>query len=423
MFKIFISLIVLLSACGRPDVLSNDKGLSANANAKNVALLMSGSTESHIPKNIGLIKEVFSDQAAGYNFRIMEQQRVTDTQAVQFTKQAAAEVDAEGTLAIYFTSHGATDGSVQTFGKMLRFDRLANAIKEVRTTPLKRLVVIMQACYSGQNVNGTAAIGRDQQPFALASVDNSSIGGFITNPFAAYSKNQEVEDAAQLRSFTDQINSTNTRSAFSLAPGQPWFQQLLVMSASRAGEQSKYTPGVASHFTQAISKVFKKERANTQLTMFNFLNMVQKSFGSSTPQFRAIPEAQIMSEPVYQTMGQGTYTPNTNPVPNANPNAVQNIAIMVETTPGGPQLTVSAVTGMTNVSICEGDNKQCAAPTALKQSMPTYGTAANGSRKFFQQIVPLKNGTPYTFFGMDANGQLITQRTVMFKAKGVALAY
>jgi hypothetical protein len=225
-----------------------------------------------------------SDPQAGYNFTIVERQRVTAEQAVQTTAEAAKEVGEGGTLLWYFSSHGAPNGSLQTYSKMLKLKQITDAIKSARGgVPLKRLVVIVQACYSGQVVNGSAKI------------DNSSYSSTIDDDFMPDQFMGElVED--QSAAVIQKPMSYGGKDYAQIA------EQILVLSAASKSEMSMYS-GDGSHFTKALHKTFKSFASAPATNMKTFLESVQKNVRSSRPQYRAEPEDVILQETLHKTLG------------------------------------------------------------------------------------------------------------------------
>ncbi len=278
--------VMLLSGCDyyhTPP--AAQKGFAASGSSKNVAVLMSGSGEQHIPKNIAMIRDVMADPQAGYNFRIVERQKVTAEQAVQTTAEAAKEVGEGGTLLWYFSSHGAPNGSLQTYSRMLKLKQITDAIKSARAgVPLKRLVVIVQACYSGQIVNGSAKI--DNSSYSPMNDD----GRFMPDQFMG-----------ELMGDQDPNGPSNP----STYRGKDYAQiadQILVLSASSKSEMSQYS-GDGSHFTKALHKTFKGFATAPSTNMKIFLETVQKNVRSSRPQYRAEPEDVILQEPMHKALG------------------------------------------------------------------------------------------------------------------------
>lgn len=402
-----------LGACG-VQTAAEQKGFSATAGAKNIAVIMTGSHEQHIPKNAGMIREVMSEQA--YNFQIMEQQRVTAAQAIQLTANAAAQVDDNGTLLWYFSSHGATNGTLQTFGGMLSFDKVAAAIKTARNgRPLKRLVVIVQACYSGQIVNGSLAVGRTDYPLGATGL------GLMAKDTTA-GLEQDLRDDANLAAYTNQLlginNGTRSESAPLVATNPATgklAEQLLVMSAAARNEPSMYS-GDGSHFTKALYTTFKQMRSTPQITMQQFLARVQQNVSSSRPQFRAVPEALVLSEPLYTSMGSGSAVASTtNNV--AATTSVQNLALMVKGSGTATQIYVSAQPGTSKILVCEGTIAVCSQPAAQRAEIPSFGNTSTGNRTMFASNWTFKANTTYSVLAVDTAGKVLTSRSVQFKPR------
>lgn len=380
---VYPALIAVIPGCARelPDSLI--KGFSASSGSKNVAVLMSGSHEQHIPKNVRMIREVMSDPNGGYNFEIIERQKVTNEQAVQATMEAAKKVGPGGTLLWYFSSHGAPNGALRTFSRQLKLKQITEGIQQARGgVPLKRLVVIVQACFSGQIVNGSAAV--------------QISGTNLVSDDRPLSTDQYMK---QLFGHGEDFYFGNT----SLEPAPKYGQlaeQLIVMSASAKGQYSMYS-GDGSHFTKALYKTFKSYGTAHGTTMRTFLNAVQKNTRSSTPQFRAEPES-VLDEPLHNPAG-GTAPPSI-------------FLKLGNTNSGSSALFAAAKTSVDSLMYCLGELTLCSDYSAFKP-MIRINEPGNGMRVFgATEPLSLSHSTKLTVW---ADPQTVggPKRTVTLKRK------
>lgn len=378
-----LSFASLFQGCASGTETALEKGFSANSRSKNVAVLMSGSHEQHIPKNVGMIREVLSDPGAGYNFTIVERQKVTNEQAVETTMEAAKQVGDGGTLLWYFSSHGAPNGALRTFSRQLKLKQITDGIIAARGgVPLKRLVVIVQACFSGQIVNGSAAIQR-------------STGGPVSDD-GTFMPNQYM---TQLFNDNEAVDITNSDSNYSPKYGQ-LAEQLLVMSASAKSQYSMYS-GDGSHFTKALYKTFKTFGNSHGTTMRTFLEAVQKNVRSSKPQYRAEPESLILDEPLH------------NPTSDSPSNAIY--LKLGDSNPERPVIFAAVNSDVQTMGYCLGGREECSSQSSFL-SMNPVSNLSNGMRIFSTtQQINLINAMKITFAATPETAGL--KRTITLKRR------
>ena len=137
---------------------SSVKGLSASANAENVALLMTayGHTPgygSYFETDMEQFRALVTDPTGNYRFKTMIGQRVGHNQMLANIRSAASQVSADGTLLLFITAHGSTGGQIQPDDQRyttLGYADILQAIRDGRNgQPFRRFVFFVSACYSG----------------------------------------------------------------------------------------------------------------------------------------------------------------------------------------------------------------------------------------------------------------------------------
>ncbi len=182
-----IASFVLFFGCGTQNSNSALKGLGASENGKNIAVLFGSpdwreadddpDSTIHIPAGPGLpgvatdireMSKLISDTRYNFHFATASNDRARVRDILQLTGEKVADADS---LLWFFTGHG---GSGFMFAEVegedddgsYTFAQVAAAIKKARgDRPLKRLVVLIDACHSGVFVNGDQPIV-DQQKWA-----------------------------------------------------------------------------------------------------------------------------------------------------------------------------------------------------------------------------------------------------------------
>lgn len=155
--------LALSAGCNRKQANSSMKELTGDPSAPNIALLFSDDSDLVGPEyDITNFSAFLRSVNHQYRFGVHEGRKASKATILDATSQALQRVGQNGTLLWYFSGHGVADrgGAVVTAGgSYLYYSELSNAIARVRQTPVKRLILLVDACFSG------TAVG-DQSPFA-----------------------------------------------------------------------------------------------------------------------------------------------------------------------------------------------------------------------------------------------------------------
>ena len=266
----------LTASCAAPKASrSNLRDLAANKNAKNVALIFGA--ENDLPgvnKDVTEISKLFSDPTFG--FQVSVKDKATSSTMIQESGTVAAGLDENSTLIWYYSGHGAEDGSLFAQDQQPVYMRdVIAAMQKVRKTPFKRLIVIMDSCFSGQNVDGTAAI--------LSS----------------------SEAQASLTGSVNTIHSSLDNSVSAPATNRP-FEQAIILAAARNNQTSADAGAdMGGVFTYSWRTTIAKLLTNKTATISQMLNdtiALTKQNGEGDPNaqvpvFRASPQS-ILNEPL-----------------------------------------------------------------------------------------------------------------------------
>lgn len=134
------------------------KGLSASANADNVALLMTAYSHSpgygsYFETDMEQFRRIVTDPAGNYRFKTMVDHRVGHHQMLANIRAAAAQVSEGGTLLLFLAAHGSTAGQIQPEDQRyttLGYNEILQAIRDGRKgKSFRRFVLFVSACYSG----------------------------------------------------------------------------------------------------------------------------------------------------------------------------------------------------------------------------------------------------------------------------------
>lgn len=224
---------LIITACS-VEPTSNLNNLSANAKAKNIAVLFGGPAEIQNPPSkmdkkttssfqntINKDLQRMSEMLTDLGFEVHQKPLATKEEIISMSAKHAADVGSDGTLFWYFSGHGSAGdkksgrekGCLETVDGCLTFEPVAAAIKAARTTPIKRFLFVSYSCFSGQFVNGNLAIlnkYRDlfSQVFVMSSstAEQTSMSiGFTDAVVATVAEIKKDKPNATLRYFAEGV--------------------------------------------------------------------------------------------------------------------------------------------------------------------------------------------------------------------------
>lgn len=393
--------IALASGCSasphRGDSDTALQNIAASQSGTNVALIFYAA--NGLPgadQDINALKEFLNDKDGGNNFKVVTVVDATKRDIIDTTKRAAQDVGEQGTLVWYFGGHGTEEGLLYTADKgFLNFDEVSTAIKGVRQTPIKRLFVLIDSCFSGQMVDGNIAIGRDQ--VAPTGADSYGRG--------------ETRALSNLASTT--LGGV-TRATAPQTYGSVLFEQLFVMAAARKTETAAATDR-GSTFTTSVLDAFKALKGDKAATLRDYAEKVKqmtvaKANGSHTPVYRAVPESAVLTD---------LMTGSTGPMP---PPAAVDSDLYAMFGPAPQSLFyVAGNTRVASVTLCRGEQAACITSRVVDTSFTVAAAnlARPAGRTVFQSVAQLSPiaQQAYTLLGFDHSGALISARGLSFTAK------
>jgi len=236
----------------------------------------------------------------------------TRDQIVRATKEAAIAAGENGTIVWYFSGHGDEGGSLMSTTGMLPFRDVTAAIRSVRRTPVKRMFVFLDSCYSGQNVDGTAIIKSLRAKDASNEITDEELNILAENQADLVADTfieESFQDELTEKSGTMKVRHRVVRRPVVRRPVPPpsaadAYAQLLVMSSSSRKETS-LSASTGSYFTAALFEMFSCiEASGDNLTIGTFVEGVKNSVTVSTypsgspmtPAFRAMPNDGILND-------------------------------------------------------------------------------------------------------------------------------
>lgn len=427
----------LFTACNpRTSVPAHLRDLSYDPNARNIALLFGAANGlPGIQDDLNHMKQVLEDPQGGNGFQVVMLTDASRDQILSATQEAAVAAGENGTIFWYFSGHGAESGDLMTTGGMLPFSKVTDTIRSARQTPVKRMFAMFDSCFSGQMVNGSAAIN-GMRSGGLAGSDN--VYALTSAPEGSdWSSASDDEAMMQVAKNYANIAADSFYDQAPVAKMAPQaFEQLIVMSASQRYETSLAGSG-GSEFTSALANVFQSFKSGRpQATIGEFLDAVRSetarsSGGHHTPAFRVMPEQEIMADTLFAKPRQQNLQPGPQPAPGATPGVgpapapALGMVIAIgpgDATTGAARLYAGTDASVTRVGLCSGRKEAClrraqvflefrpaAAQTALPQ-IPAGGVAYESARP-----IVIEASKPVTFLGFDASGKVVVSRTIQFR--------
>ena len=194
---------------------SEEKGFSAVAEESNIAVIMNsyGHTPEYGPdidQDTNSFAAIIADPTGGFRFKTLTSTNDDAATIVSQIEQGAAQVSTGGTLLVFLTAHGSTNGMIQSrdsaYVDIGYPDILAAITRGRQGRPFRRLVLMISACYSAswfdtmQSSNGLI-----KERLAISSTGpntESVIGqatGAMLSAFRQYAKTPNVTMAQFLQ--------------------------------------------------------------------------------------------------------------------------------------------------------------------------------------------------------------------------------
>jgi hypothetical protein len=352
---------IILVGCKTPAPTTDVSGLSVDRDAKNVAVFLGmPAGDAWISNNLPPVKGAVEDPDAGFGFTTFIKDNTTRSQAIEWITNAAAGVGENGTLFIMLAGHGSPDGLIQTHDKQfMNFREVSAAIGAGRKgkARLKRLVLVIFSCYSGNWVNGAPAVA-DSERYETDKVD-----------LAMRDLADKTADVA-----AQQLAAAKSRDV-------GLYEQVLVMTSAT---RSQYSWGTefANHFAAGFKALkAKKDTARIKDLIDYFVTRTT----SSQPQYRGFPEDVVYNDYLFHD------SPD------------ENLYAALE----GDAMTISALSDADKVSVCKGTLAAC----RTEAGDDAEPSGMSGDRRQFVATVSGEADEMLTVLARNAAGRLISARS------------
>ena len=288
------------------------RDLSYDPNAKNVAVLFGAPNGlPGITEDLNMMQKILEAPQTGA-FQVTVVNEASRDQILQATKDAAIAAGENGTIVWYFSGHGSADGGLMSTKGKLPFLDVTAAIRSVRKTPVKRMFVFLDSCFSGQHVDGTAIIKSLRAKDASDEITDEELNDLAQNQADLVADtfiDDSSEDELTVKSGAIKARRPVVRRPVPSPRATDTYAQLLVLASSSREERSIAGKN-GSVFTVALFEMFSCiEASGDNLTIGKFVdgvkNEVVQTNATMTPVFRAMPNDGILNDTLLLKPRQG----------------------------------------------------------------------------------------------------------------------
>ncbi|NDC22603.1 MAG: hypothetical protein EBZ49_00510 [Proteobacteria bacterium] len=249
--------ILLLFICTSLHAL--DRGIVDSPKTKNSALLVSAANGlPGLEYDIKNLEEITTHKSNNFFVKKLQKGKGTASNIAESLFELANDSTKDATYLFYFTGHG-SKGSILTEDKTLRIEQIRQALVLGRQNhgPMKRLVFILDSCFSGSLIDPL----RNLKPFAL-----------LDSEIASQSMLQDVIDIFETRDGEE-----------------PLYQSLLAFVSAQSDETC-LAGSSGSAFTVALKKAWIKGM-ESGYTINQLISETKKLTNGSHPAARLVPSS------------------------------------------------------------------------------------------------------------------------------------
>lgn len=305
--KILLFLIIALLC--KPAFCQEKTGFAIDLNAKNIAGLFTMTDENGRLKNLELMESVFKDGSLG--FSLEKHHNVSSEFIYRSIENMTSRVDENGTLLLYFNSHGGGSGSrfaMMASGGSFKFSKALESIAKVKK--VRRLIFLIDTCHAAGGIQE----GLKEEGQLLRNIQSATPTSFLP----------EIPDRFSFvtRPFTGIFSPKGDRIDFGEDSGA--YEEILIISSSSVEDLS--TRGV---FAYRLASTFNSIKKEKDITVGEFLKKFADSHSKSgqQPYYKILPDNSMFGEylfgplpaqaiPIKDMMGkQKEFDPNYIPVP------------------------------------------------------------------------------------------------------------
>lgn len=292
-----MSLLAGLCGCRSAKRETDPESLAASANARNIALIATGTSEQADPGrelNISLMASAFSDARLAFSPVVLR--AATKRQLLDALEEQARAVGNDGTLLFYWNTHGSPRATYATSdGLGVSFQEILERLHRARSEKaMKRIVFLLDTCHAGS-----------AQPFVGAlRLDPGDTSGFSSATLGV--KAPEIDPLSEadpgalslVRELDSELISETTAlpdpgSGGSEPERARFYEEALILSSSVATQET-----VRGRFAQAIGASLASLRPDA--TVKDLVNEVAaRTSVSQTMTYKTFPSTDLLDEALF----------------------------------------------------------------------------------------------------------------------------
>lgn len=268
-------------------------GMAIDPSAGNVAALFTMTDEGGRLRNLDLMESAFKDGSLGFSCE--RHHNVSSPYIYKRLEELAGGLDPEGTLLLYFNSHGggSWDGFGMTAsGGTFKFKRALEALGKSGRM-IRRLIFLVDTCHAEGSIQNS--VGQNGE--LLRKIKTAKPGDFLPVLPDRYSS----ETLPFTSIFVERLETENPRGSkvYSILPEIDYgkdsgvYEQILIISSSSVEDLS-----VRGVFAYRFASAFKSVRGDRTVTVGEFLKRFAEAHGSSgqQPYYKLLPDEGMLSE-------------------------------------------------------------------------------------------------------------------------------
>jgi hypothetical protein len=260
-------------------VLAQEKtGFAINPNIKNIAGLFTMTNENGRLENLRLMENVFKDGSLG--FSVEKHHNVSSQFIYKAISDMASRTQEDGTLLLYFNSHGGGSGNNFGMTSSTGSFRFSKAIESIaKSKKIRRVIMLIDTCHAA----GAIQEGLKQNGELLRNIKNATPTSFLPEMPNKYN--------SRLLPFISIFNVKNDELDF--GQDADAYDEILIISSSSVEDLS--TRGV---FASRLSRTFENVKGNNNIKVQDFLKKFADSHSSSgqQPYYKVMPNKNMLDE-------------------------------------------------------------------------------------------------------------------------------
>lgn len=260
-------------------VLAQDKtGFAIDINENNIAGLFTMTDEAGRSRNLDLMENVFKDGALG--FKSERYHNVSAPFIYSKLTDMASRVGDNGTLLLYFNSHGGGSGNkfmMVASGGSFRFSKAIESIAKAKT--VKRLIFLVDTCHAAGSIQ--ESLKEDGE--LLRNIKNATPTKYLEELPEKYT--------SKFKPFLGIFNILNGKVDYGEDSGA--YEEILIITSSSVEDLT--TRGV---FALRMQNTFNSVKGNNDITVGDFLKKFADSHGPNgqQPYYKILPGKDMFDE-------------------------------------------------------------------------------------------------------------------------------